>query len=649
MRTLPLRGVSVLATLLLFLASPAGRLRADLDDEIGEATDLGIDFLLKAIEAKQSEGEDDGARKRGGKIALETYALLVAGVSVEHPTIKKNFDTLAGMNLDHTYSVACYTFALDAAISQLQNDAGLAAPSQKFKDDSSLGGAYRPRLEAAVNALVHLKRAKSGDWNYTKDGSRFDNSNTQFAVLGLGVGAKRKVPIPREVWEQVAQHFIQGQKKDGPEVAERPEFYPEEEKGEGKRDRINLVDKKTGEKVEKGKKAEKKQKEKKEGSPTVVKPVEPKPQAGPEAVQYFARGWDYDGKGGETWNMSCGGTSSMILAEENLRGQVPADFHNQMKKSVRDGYGWLMSHWNPAQGGDWEYYGIYSLEKVADLGEVKKFASHDWYREVAELILARQIKDGGWPGSSPMARRWNTSFALLVLNRATSLLTQGRSVKAGRLVLTGAIRHDKEISDDRNWVFIPKYEREFHIPSLLRQMKLRPTQNLMRIIAEALKCYPEEQNGFLVWNLAHSREEQKSKAAREFLDGQLQRITGIKYDGVAQYEKWYRRWVDVQKIGTEMQDPNGLLQVAYPNTSKSLPLRKKIIWALARCKNQTAAPLLIEDLSHAETDVRQAAYEALSLLRLSKEPIPAFDPKAAAEARDQQVALIRDWYQKRKV
>src|SRR5262245_55497995 len=239
---------------LLSLAFLGSSLRADLDDEIGEATDLGVKYLLKAIEAKQVESIDHPEFDKG-KIALETYALVVAGVSVEHPVIQKNFEILGKMALDQTYTCACYAFALDAAISQLQNDAGLAAPSQKFRDDLGIGANYRQRLEAAAKALISIRRGKEADSKDTKDPIAFDNSNSQFAVLGLGVGAKRNVPIPRDVWEDVAKHWISCQKKKGPEVTHRPEFYPDEEKGEGKRDRINIVDRKTGEKIEKGKKA----------------------------------------------------------------------------------------------------------------------------------------------------------------------------------------------------------------------------------------------------------------------------------------------------------------------------------------------------------------------------------------------------------
>jgi hypothetical protein len=642
---------SRLAAVLLVLPvlALARRLPAeDLDEEIGKTTDKGIEFFLKAIEAKQVElSGHDGFQ--AGKMALETYALIVAGVPVDHPLIQKNFASLGKMNIDQTYSLACYAFALDAAMSQIQNDAALASPSQKMRDDANLGAAYRPRLEFCINTLIRI-RQQAGGWNYAAGGGRFDNSNTQFAVLGLGVGWKRKVPIPKEVWLSVIDHFLKGQKKSGPEVAERPEFYPEEEKGEAKHDRVVLQDKKTGEKVDpaaaKKKAAAKAAAEKKKaagGSPTVVMPVRPSPDYGPEKIPYFARGWDYEGKQGETWNMTCGGLSSLILADMALRGQIEPDLQNQINKAIRDGLGWLMKGWNA--GG--EFYGTYSLEKVADLGEVKKFAAHDWYVEVAQRLLAQQRIDGSWPGGNPSEIRYNSAFALLVLNRATSLITQGKS-REGRRATTGVPggRHDKATSEERNWVYIQKYGLEFHIPTILRQMKTRPVQTLLNILEDAVTEYPEEKKGWLVKNLAEYRDIMRQKPVKDFLESQLVKITGVKYETTAQYLRWCNRWVEVDRIGSEAKDPRNFLPSYHQHTGKSIPLLTKIIWAIGRCRIPAHAPLLFGDLPHAEEDVRRIAYETLGLLKASKEPIPFFEAKADPATRDQQISEVKAWLEK---
>ena len=627
-----------------FCALFTGPALADLDDEIGEASDAGIEFLLKAIEVKQVEtGEHDGYNN--GKIALETYALVVAGVSVEHPVIQKNLNTLSKIPLGQTYVAAVYAFLLDAVISQLQGDAALASPSQRLRDDAGIGSQYRQRLEEAVTSIVKIRQGKGGRWFYTAGGNDFDNSNTQFAVLGLGVGAKRGVAIPREVWEEVATHYLKCQKKEGPEVQERCEFHPEEDQGEGKRDRVNIVDKDTKEKVSKDKPKKGAEPEKKKEQSTTAAKVpekEKKSESGPEHDPWFARGWAYK-HDDVTWNMTCGGTSSMILVLQTLGEKAPTDLTRQVKKSIQDGYAWLIRNWNITAGGGFLYYGIYSLEKVADLGEVKKFGTHDWFVEVARHTVADQRDDGSWPGPNRVQVRWNTALALLVLNRATTLLTQGRSVK-GKIMMTGGVVRDRELSDDRNWVYLAEYDREFHLPSVLRQLRLRPSQKLLKILESALKQYPEQERGFLVMNLLHQREAQKQKGVRAFLDDQIESITGVKYKESALYETWYRRWVDIRKIGTDATDPEGWLPKFYESTKQSVPLKLKLLWAVGRVRNPEIAPLVIDDLAHPSVEVRHAAYETLSLMRLSKETIPLYDAKTDESVRGPQAAVIRDWF-----
>ena len=54
-------------------------------------------------------GEVKGFReiKKVGQLALQVYALVVAGVSVEHPTVRKAFEVLAMAPLHHTYTTCC--------------------------------------------------------------------------------------------------------------------------------------------------------------------------------------------------------------------------------------------------------------------------------------------------------------------------------------------------------------------------------------------------------------------------------------------------------------------------------------------------------------------------------------------------------------
>ena len=64
--------------------------------------------------------------------------------------------------------------------------------------------------------------------------------------------------------------------------------------------------------------------------------------------------------------------------------------------------------WNKNQ----YYYYMYGLERYAQYFGLKKIAGHDWYREGAEALLARQHDDGFWGNLE------DTAFAILFLRRA---------------------------------------------------------------------------------------------------------------------------------------------------------------------------------------------------------------------------------------
>ena len=49
----------------------------------------------------------------------------------------------------------------------------------------------------------------------TMPGGYWDNSNAQFAILGLHSAASAGIKIPRESWERVEKHFLETQNPDG--------------------------------------------------------------------------------------------------------------------------------------------------------------------------------------------------------------------------------------------------------------------------------------------------------------------------------------------------------------------------------------------------------------------------------------------------
>lgn len=630
--------LSILGAALL-AAAPLAR---GAEDRTAQAIDAGIRYLLPATEERlrRLEGGPAAPSQDGevGPLALQVYALVVAGVSVQHPTIARSFRLLEKMPFTHTYTTALYAFALDAAISQLEDDLLMLEPQRvraRFRDNPAIGKEYRPRLQQAVESFVRTQN-KLGVWRYgPSQQDDFDNSNVQFAVLALGVGAKRNVPIDPSVWIKVMDHFVKGQQPEGPEIKDRLTLKPPSERGI-KRDDVTIT--KVSSSRSPPSSSRKKKEDGRTGVPTA--PATEDPEIGTESIQVFQRGWDYQNKGGATWNMTCAGLSSLLLARESLRSVLQPDQKRALDKAIWDGYGWIMGHWGPNAS----YYGQYSLEKVGDIGEVVRFGPHDWYAEMESHLLDAQRPDGSWPKGNHKQEddAVGTGYALLILNRATSLLAMDRSNK---IVISGR-RGSGEGQEDRNWVYVRDIDTSLHAPTLLRAVSLRPSAKLVRFLEKIVEGYDPNYVGELVPKLVTVRDAvESSKSAAKLVDQLLASITGYAYETADEYMKWAARWARVLSIGESM-DParKDDLLAYYRSTNKSVPLKRKIMWALGQCKVKEALPLFLEDLNNPDAAIRRDAYSAFKAFFIDYPP--AFDPNANEETRSRQIAAIRQWYAK---
>ena len=132
---------------------------------------------------------------------------------------------------------------------------------------------------------------------------------------------------------------------------------------ESQRDRRNQVTRKHLTRNDK-RKNKKNDESARRGSKTrVMEPIEPIPFVGSEEIEVSVRGFSYNGKG-SNWNMTCAGLSSMLLGDRYISSDLPQAAQDRIHESIRDGFGWIMNHWTPTE----TYYGLYSLEKVADIG-----------------------------------------------------------------------------------------------------------------------------------------------------------------------------------------------------------------------------------------------------------------------------------------
>lgn len=625
MKTRGLKCKLMLAPLFLSMLLPVG-VRAD--EPLNNAVDKGVEYLKAQIRAKNT------GQHSYGQVALETYALISAGVSVNDPIITMNFKILAQMvkGSTHTYSLACYIFALDAAIAQLEQDHALSYPGKVRGANKNIGKNYLGYMATAVKTLTKTQNP-SGAWRYfaTND---FDNSNVQFAVLGLGVGSKRGIPIPRKVWDGIYKHFVEGQQKAGPVTSARIKLgKPEEDR---RLQELKLVSEKPA--ASRPKITSRKKRGLPKGRTVVLKP-EDDPIVGTEKVVVKVRGWDYENKGGATWNMSCAGLSSCLILRENIKGDIDKEGWKKLNTAIADGYGYLMGTWTPFMS----LYGLYSLEKVADIGGVKLFNEHDWYAEAKAHLVGFQLPDGSWAGGNAHGEnpRVATSFALLVLKRASSLLTRK---PGGNIIFSGRSGIDNK---DRTWVYLPKLKTSINYPAVLDLIKKRPSRRLIAILGDIVKSYPEQWRGELIGPLSAVHGKTSSKSIKKILRGHLEAISGVEYAGIEEYGKWHTRWHRALQAGQNFDENQaGDLLNDYKDNLGSLELKKKAAWALGRLRERKALPLFLADLQDESPEVRHLAYVSFKSFFVGTPPV--FVATASKKAREKQVQAIQQWYAKQK-
>jgi hypothetical protein len=178
-------------------APPAPDQRAP--DKVGIAIDKGVDYLKKLqqkVDDNQSNWEHSELMNRiwpGGATCLVTLALLTSGVPADDEVIQRALPFIRGLNPKLTYVIALQTMALA--------EVGAA------KD--------RDLIQKNVNLLLEgrmYKGQKLVGWSYSKAGHiQSDNSNTQFALLGLLAGRHAGVKIAEADWREIQEFYIDSQ------------------------------------------------------------------------------------------------------------------------------------------------------------------------------------------------------------------------------------------------------------------------------------------------------------------------------------------------------------------------------------------------------------------------------------------------------
>jgi hypothetical protein len=176
------------------------------DDELVKQVKKSIDRGVAYFRAKQAK---DGsweslvfgqvAGYKGGTTALATLALLNCGLKADDPAVAKALEFLRGLGTpERTYVVALQTMALAEArqkkdLPQIAKNAEWLQKTALFGGDGKLKG-----------------------WSYPLEGVQTggDNSNTQYALLGLYAAKTAGVEIPKAFWEAILEYYTRTQKGD---------------------------------------------------------------------------------------------------------------------------------------------------------------------------------------------------------------------------------------------------------------------------------------------------------------------------------------------------------------------------------------------------------------------------------------------------
>jgi len=535
------------------------------EEAVEYAIELGVQYLLS--EEARSIGPAEG-RHRLGHPAVETYALIVSGVSAGHPQILANFAYLDRFlkSDPHTYALACTIMAYDAAIAQLEQDRILMNPQGDPADwlgNVNLARSHYKQI-GDIGKLLLNNQNPGGGWRYAPREGGGDISCTQFAVLGLAAASKRGFKVPFKTWEEVAGFISRMQIDSGPATSKRVRLEKIAERADSK---------KAG--------APGSRKAGRRGGTTIAPEEVPSqvPIAGVGEV--LSRRYGYTGPqktndGVRSWNRTCAGVSSLAIIDHLVGARFDIEVRKKLAKASRDGCGWMMENWAPFGC----YYGIYSLEKVGDTGGIRLFNGIDWYHEAVDWLLEKQEPRGNWTSTSMWGEneRTTTALALLVLNRATSYLTRN---PADRIIATGQQR--REGSADRLWVYMEEFDRSIFVPQLLRTLRYRPQKKIMEFFARVCSSYPEYWRPELVEPLLRLRVSCDDKQMAAIIQDLLDFVCGVDLGSDKNYREWLRMWVRAKEIG-DMEDlyAHAELLDIYSAAADSGPLKAATVRSALR-------------------------------------------------------------------
>ncbi|HYF00955.1 MAG TPA: hypothetical protein VEJ18_18680, partial [Planctomycetota bacterium] len=381
-----------------------------------KSIDAAIEKGLKYLKTSDSPSTNHG----GDSDALKLLTYVHGGLPETDPAVEELVKKCLEAPLEKTYQVALIAMCLEE-IDRVKYQGRIAQCGQFLLDNikpnggfaygeasaytmdvptgtprrsvASGGGRKTEEPPAAPGEKVKPPVTKTIKLSKKKEGpaQRSDNSNGQYAALGMRACHDAGIVFPKEWIEKCRQYWIQSQ-------------HPADKGKDGDR-------------------------------PSV---------ASGGALTGTPRGWCYnDGQGfneckhgGPAYSSMTAGAVGAVCIFDYMLGK---DWKKD--KTVLDGLAWLETNWSitenvgppetaKAAKNGWLLYYLYALERVGMLYDTALIGNKDWYLDGARHLLATQKPDGSWDESHFKKPTWDTCFAILFLKRATRRLVA--SGAAGR-------------------------------------------------------------------------------------------------------------------------------------------------------------------------------------------------------------------------
>ena len=325
----------------------------ELVNKVRDAIKKGVAYLKKQ---QSPQGNWEGivlnflADMEGGATALVTLALLNCGEKPDDPAVARALDYLRSLPPKKTYVVG------------LQNM--VFAEVRQAKDLPTIQKNVDWLIQKAIGYREGAGRLEG--WSYPNNAVS-DNSNTQYALLGLYAAKQAGAKIEDRHWRAIQEFYTRTQKPLGN-------------------------------------------------------------TAGFWAYHNTESGI---GDTSASFTMTVAGVCGLIIAgmgldqsEQNLDplSGVAANCGGYAENSpVTKGMNWIGANFNFEQGKSY-FYNVYGIERLGRLSGQRFVGTHDWYREGCEYLIRLQPPDGGGAIKSKVggidgADIVSTAFALLFLSK----------------------------------------------------------------------------------------------------------------------------------------------------------------------------------------------------------------------------------------